>query len=206
MKKLLLIALLAMISSLSATQVLVFAGSTRTGSYNKLLAQEAAEVARQEGAKVVYIDLKDLPIPFYDADLEIAEGLPANVKKLRDLMISSDAIIIASPQYNASISPVLKNALDWASRGEDGKGSCEAYRGKKFAIMSASPGKRGGAKGLVHLRQVIEDCKGEVMDSQLSFGLVDQAFDEQGHFKDPKSAQMLKRTVQVLIQSASSPR
>ncbi len=206
MKKIVLIALLAMTASLSATQVLVFAGSTRADSYNKLLAKEAAEMARQEGAKVVYVDLKDLAMPFYDADLEKAEGLPANVKKLRDQMIASDAIIIASPQYNASVSSVLKNALDWASRGENGNGSRQAYQGKKFGIMSASPGKKGGAKGLVHLRQIIEDCGGEVVESQVSIGVANQAFNEDGRLKDPKSAQKVRETVRALTQPATPPR
>ncbi len=206
MKKLVLIALLAMTTSLSATQVLVFAGSTRAGSYNKLLAKEAAEMARQEGAKVVYIDLKDLPMPLYDADLEKAEGLPPNVKKLRDQMIASDAIIIASPQYNASLSSVLKNALDWVSRGENGNGSREAYQGKKFGTMSASPGKKGGATGLVHLRQIIEDCGGEVIESQVSIGVANQAFNEEGHLKDPNSSQKVRETVRALMQPASSSR
>ena len=200
MKKLLVSALLFMSATLSATQVLVFAGSLRSGSYNKLLAKEAAEMARAEGADVLYIDLKDFPMPFYDADLEAVEGLPENVKRLRALMIASDAVIIASPQYNESVSSVLKNALDWASRGERGQASKAAFKGKKFAIMSASPRKKGGAKGLAHLRLILEDCGADVIESQVSIRFADKAFDAQGHLIDPESAALLQQEIHALLQ------
>lgn len=201
MKKLLVSALLLLGSTLSATQVLVFAGSLRTGSYNKLLAQEAAEMAREEGADVLFIDLKDFPMPFYDADVEAIEGLPQNVKKLRDLMLASDAVIIASPQYNESVSSVLKNALDWASRGENGQASKAAFKEKKFAIMSASPRKKGGAKGLAHLRLILGDCGADVIEPEVSIRFADKAFDEQGHLIDPESAALLRQEIHMLLQT-----
>ena len=200
MKKILVSALLFFSSTLSATQILVFAGSLRSGSYNKLLAREAAEIARATGADVVYIDLKDFPMPFYDADVEAAEGLPENVKKLRDLMILSDAVIIASPQYNESVSSVLKNTLDWASRGENGQASKVAFKGKKFAIMSASPRKKGGAKGLAHLRLIIGDCGGDVIEPEVAIRFADQAFDSKGHLIDPQSVALLQEEIRVLLQ------
>lgn len=201
MKKLLVSALLLMCSSLSATQVLVFAGSLRSDSYNKLLAKEAAELARQEGANVTYIDLRDFPMPFYDADLETSEGLPKNAKKLRDLMMESDAVIIASPQYNESVSSVLKNAIDWASRGEDGQASKAAFKGKKFALMSASPRKKGGAKGLSHLRVILGDCGADVIEPETSVRFADQAFDSQGHLIDTETLTLLRQQIQALLPS-----
>ena len=148
--------------------VLVFSGSTRTESVNKKLAQEAATVARELGARVSVIDLKDYPIPFYDGDLEANEGMPENAKKLRNLMINSQAIIIVSPEYNGTLSAVLKNTIDWASRSEEGGSSRAAFAGKKFAIMSASPGKGGGARGLTHLRTIIENIGGKVVGKQVA--------------------------------------
>ncbi len=145
--------------------VLVFAGSTRKDSYNKQLASIAAEVATSLGGKVTLIDLKDYPMPLYDADLE-KEGMPKNAKHFRDLMIESDLIAIAAPEYNHSIPAVLKNAIDWASRDEKGGGSKLAFKGKYFALMSASPGKGGGARGLVHLRAVLEDLGGRVIEKE----------------------------------------
>ena len=154
--------------SLSAeTNVLVLAGSTRFSSYNKKLAQTAAQLATNMGGTVTFIDLKDYPMPLYDADLESSQGMPANAKKLRDAMIASQAIVIASPEYNASIPAVLKNALDWASRNEAGEGSRDAFLGKKFAIMSASPGQGGGARGLVHLQAILEEVGGQVVDTKV---------------------------------------
>lgn len=200
MKKLLVSVLLFLCSNLSATQVLVFAGSLRSGSYNKLLAKEAAELARAKGADVRYIDLRDFPMPFYDADLETAQGLPENAKKLRDLMMKSDAIIIASPQYNESVSSVLKNAIDWASRGEDGQASKAAFKGKKFALMSASPRKKGGAKGLAHLRVILGDCGADVIEPETSLRFADQAFDSQGHLTDSETLTLLQQQIQILLQ------
>lgn len=162
MKKLILFLAFAF-PLLAQINVLVFAGSTRKDSMNKKLAMEAAAAAKQAGAHVTLIDLKDYAMPFYDADVE-SKGLPKNVKRFRDLMVAADAVIIASPEYNSSIPAVLKNALDWASRADGSSPS--AFAGKKFAIMSASPGRMGGARGLVHLRSVIEDAGGEVLKQQ----------------------------------------
>lgn len=193
--KLLLSAALALTSTLGAEpKVLAFSGSTRTDSLNTKLVQEATGIAKQMGAKITVIDLKDYPMPFYDADLEAKEGLPANAKRLRTLMIESDAIIIASPEYNSSIPAVLKNALDWASRGADGKPSRDAFKGKKFAIMSASPGGIGGARGLVHLQAIIENVGGEVVNPNVSIAQAHNAFDARGvlaaSFKNELTMQM----------------
>src|SRR5262249_13673112 len=117
------------------TNVLAFSGSTRHDSVNKKLINEAANIAREQGANVVLIDLKEYHIPLYDGDLEDAEGMPENARYLRQLMLQSDAILIASPNYNHSIPAVLKNVLDWISRSENAERSREAFEGKKFAIM-----------------------------------------------------------------------
>lgn len=177
-------------------KVLAFAGSTRADSYNKKLVQEAAALATQLGAKVTVIDLKDFPMPLYDADLEEKEGMPKNAERLRDLMIANDGVIIASPEYNASIPAVLKNALDWASRGEEGGSSRDAFKGKKFALMSASPGKGGGRRGLVHLRAIIENAGGEVVPQEVS---IPSAHD---YFANPKRPEnpLLKLELQQLLQ------
>lgn len=186
-------------ASISAeTNVLMFAGSTRKDSYNKLLVAEAAGLAREMGANVTVIDLKDYPIPFYDADLE-AEGMPENAKRLRQLILQNQAILISSPQYNRSIPAVLKNALDWVSRNE-GKASREAVGGKKVAIISASPGSKGGAKGLVHLKDVVEDIGGVVLEQKLSLPKAHEAFDENGNLKDAIMKERLKEIVFQLIQ------
>ena len=187
------------------TKVLVLAGSTRTDSYNKKLAREAALIAQKMGAKVTVIDLQDYPMPFYDADVEASVGMPEHAKRFRNAMIDSDAILIASPEYNQSMSAVLKNALDWASRGEDGSSSKEAFQGKTFGIMSASPGKKGGARGLLHLQAVIEDVRGKVIAKQVSIPRAYQEFDEAGALVNPAFKQELQEEIKTVLQSTEIP-
>ena len=182
-------------SLFSEMNVLAISGSTREGSYNKLLLKEATGILRQWGANVTFFDFKASPLPFYDGDLESQQGLPPNVEELRRLMIQSDVILIATPEYNSSIPGLLKNALDWTSRKKQGETIREAYVGKKFLLLSASPGKRGGARAVLHLKTVIEDIGGNVLPLTFSLPAASQAFDEQGHLKDPQQAQVLEETL-----------
>lgn len=105
-------------------KVLVFAGSARRDSLNKKLARIAARHAREAGGDATFVDLDDYPIPLYHGDLEAAEGLPANARKLREIFLAHDALLIASPENNSSVTALLKNTLDWLSRSiGDGKGA-----------------------------------------------------------------------------------
>ena len=200
MKKLGLVCLTLIATSIFAEpKVLALAGSTREDSYNKKLIREAAAIAQEMGAAVTLVDLKDFPMPFYDGDLEAREGMPENAKKLRDLMMESDSVIIASPEYNASIPAVLKNAIDWMSRGERGGGSHDAYKGKKFALISASPGRGGGARSLVHLRAVIEEVEGTVLEKQVSIPKAHTAFNGKGALESDAVRNELREEIQQLI-------
>ena len=198
-KKCLMFACLALMPLMAEVKVLAFSGSTRKDSYNKKLVEQAAEIARQKGAKVTVIDLKDYPMPFYDGDVETKQGLPSSAKKLRDLMIKSDAVIIASPEYNASISAVLKNTLDWTSRGEKAEYSPDAYQGKKFAIMSASPGGYGGVRALAHLRAIIEGVGGDVIKAQVAVPQAHTAFDAKGNLINVELKKKLEEEIQELL-------
>lgn len=200
MMKYFLFGLLAVSSTLTAeTKVIAFSGSTRKESCNKKLINNAAEIARKMGANVTVIDLKDFPIPFYDADLEESQGMPEYAKRFRQMIVESNRIIISSPEYNSSLSAVLKNALDWASRTEDGKPSREAFAGKKVAIMSCSPGAGGGARGLVHLRSVITNIGGEVVDLQLVVPNSYTAFNSQGLLESESLREELKKEMEELL-------
>lgn len=203
MFKALLFSMILAFPLMAEMKVLAFSGSTRADSFNKKLVLESAEIARKMGATVTVIDLKDYPIPLYDADLETKQGMPSQAKRLRQLMVGSDAIIIASPEYNASISAVLKNVLDWTSRN-DGNYSPDAYEGKKFAIMSASPGKGGGARGLVHLRAIIEAIGGDVIQKQVSVPNANKAFDAKGKLESASLKQELQQEIQQLLQTKVS--
>lgn len=199
MRKLIALLFFTLVSfSLHAqTKVLAFAGSARENSINKKLVIEAAHIARERGADVTFIDLKDYPLALYDADCEAENGMPENAHILRNFLKNSDVILIASPEYNSSLTGLLKNIIDWASRNEQ-NGSREAFKGKRFAIMSASPGLGGGAKGLIHLRTILEDLGGIVVPQQVVVPRAYQAFDEKGKLKDQK----LQAELQQLIKHA----
>ena len=136
-------------------RILAFAGATRTESYNKKLIRAAAAIAEASGAAVTLLDLRDLNMPLYDGDLEATHGLPDGAKRLKAMLLEHDGLLISSPEYNSSISAVLKNSIDWASRPVQGQAPLAEFRGKVAGIMAASPGMLGGLRGLVHLRAIL---------------------------------------------------
>lgn len=174
------------------SKILAFAGSTRTGSFNKKLIALAAEAARAAGATVTVVDLRDLALPVFDEDLEAAGGLPEGAKKFKALLRESDGFLIASPEYNSSITAALKNAIDWASRAEsDSEPPLAAYRGKVASLCSASPGALGGLRGLVHLRAILGNIGVVVLPDQVCIATAYEAFDETGQLKDGRKAKQI---------------
>ena len=167
-------------------RILAFAGSTRRESFNKKLVAIAAQGAREAGAEVTYIDLKDFQLPLFDQDLEAEQGMPENGKKLKKLFIDHDGLLIASPEYNGSFPAVLKNAIDWVSRPAPGEPSLVAFRGKVAILMSASPGAQGGRRGLVHVRSILGDIGVIVLPDQFALAKAHEAFHADGSLKDPK--------------------
>ncbi len=177
----------------SPPKILAFAGSTRIDSYNKKLVKIAAAGAKAAGAEVTYIDLRDLPLPLFDEDLEAEEGLPANASTFKDLLISHQGLLIASPEYNSSLTAVLKNAIDWASRPAPNEAPLAAFAGKVAAIMSASPGALGGLRGLVHLRSILGNIKVLVLPNQIALPKAYEAFNADGTLKDPKQQESIEQ-------------
>ncbi|MBC1240411.1 NADPH-dependent FMN reductase [Nostoc sp. 2RC] len=177
----------------STPKILAFAGSTRIDSYNKKLVKIAAAGAKAAGAEVTYLDLRDLPLPLYDEDLEAQEGMPANGRTLKDLMISHQGFLIASPEYNSSLTAVLKNAIDWASRPYPNEAPLAAFSGKVATIMSASPGGLGGLRGLVHLRSILGNIKVLVLPDQIAVSKAYEAFNADGTLKDPKQQESIEK-------------
>jgi NAD(P)H-dependent FMN reductase len=177
----------------NAPKILAFAGSTREASYNKKLVKIAAEGAKAAGAEVTYIDLRDLPMPIYDEDLEAKEGIPENARKFKELLKAHQGLLIAAPEYNSSITAVLKNAIDWASRPESGEPMLAAFTGKVAAIMSASPGGLGGLRGLIHVRSILSSINVLVLPEQKAISSAFQAFDEEGKLKDPKQQEAIEQ-------------
>jgi NAD(P)H-dependent FMN reductase len=165
-------------------KILAFAGSARKDSFNKKLVKVAAEGARSAGADVTYLDLRDLPMPLFDEDLEAEQGIPENVKQFKTLLKENQGLLLACPEYNSSITPLLKNAIDWATRPEPGEPGLICFRGKVVALMSASPGALGGLRGLVHVRSILGNIGVLVLPEQKAIPKAQEAFDENGKFKD----------------------
>lgn len=173
-------------------KILAFAGSLRRDSYNKKLVAVAAKGAREAGAEVTILDLASIPLPIFDEDLEARDGLPANGRKLKDLMIASHGLLIASPEYNSSMSAALKNAIDWASRPAQGEAALAAFAGKVAGLMAASPGALGGLRGLVHLRAVLGNIQSIVVPDQFALTMAHEAFNADGSMKDAKKQQIVE--------------
>jgi NAD(P)H-dependent FMN reductase len=168
----------------SVPKVLAFAGSARKDSFNKKLLRIAAAAARSAGAEVTVLDMRDLPMPLYDGDLEAAEGLPANVKKFKELMLAHQGLLLSCPEYNSGITPLLKNAIDWASRPLPGEGALACYVGKVAGLVSASPGALGGLRGLVQVRAILGNINVLVIPQQFALAKAHEAFDADGNLKD----------------------
>ena len=182
-------------------KIIAFAGSTRTGSWNKKLIALAADAARQAGATATVVDLRDLALPLFDEDIEAAGGLPEGAKKFKALLRESDGFLIASPEYNSSVTAALKNAFDWASRSEsDDEPPLAAFRGKVAALCSASPGALGGLRGLVHLRAILGNIGVIVLPDQVCISAAHEAFDEAGKLRDDRKAKQLTAQARGLVE------
>jgi chromate reductase, NAD(P)H dehydrogenase (quinone) len=187
-----------------STRLLFIAGSAREGSFNKRLAQLASRIAEANGIAATFADVADYPMPLYDGDLEAREGAPENAKKLKALMQLHPGVFIATPEYNASITPLLKNTLDWISRiRAENEAPLQVYRTRVFALASASPGGFGGMRSLLALRQVLELGLGAlVLPDQVAVARAREAFDEHGHLKDKGQQERLKGAIVKLARAA----
>jgi len=168
-------------------RILAFAGSTRKDSLNKKLVRVAADAARRAGATVTVLDLADFPMPIFDEDLEAESGLPEHAIRLKDLFLSHDALLIASPEYNGSITAVLKNAIDWLSRPRAGEAPLACYKGKVAAVMAASPGGLGGVRGLPHVATILRGIGVLVIPATFALSSAHKAFDDSGAMGDEKA-------------------
>ncbi|MDE0827685.1 MAG: NAD(P)H-dependent oxidoreductase [Vicinamibacterales bacterium] len=183
-------------------RILAFAGSARKDSFNVKLVHIAAAGARAAGAEVTVLDLNDFPMPLFNQDLEATDGPPPQASRLKEIMRAHGGLLIASPEYNSSISPLLKNTIDWVSRPADGEQMLAAYQGKVAGLMSASPGRLGGLRGLVHLRSILSNIGVLVIPDQVAVGEAGAAFDDSGDLVDNRrraSVQDVGRTVTTLV-------
>ena len=181
-------------------KILAFAGSSRIASFNKKLVKFAAEGAKKAGAEVRYIDLLDYPMPLFNEDLETVEGLPQKVVEFKHLLREHQGFLISCPEYNGSITPLLKNTIDWASRPELNEKPLSCFKGKVAALLATSPGGLGGIRGLVHVRAILEGIGVLVIPEQKAIPHAEQAFDDSGQLKDKKQAQGVMAIAQKLTE------
>lgn len=174
-------------------KILAFAGSLRRDSFNKKAVRIAAEGARSAGAQVDVIDLRDYDMPLYDGDLERDHGMPEGARRFREELKAHDALLVASPEYNSSISAVLKNAIDWATRTEKGGASLECFQGKVAGLVAASPGALGGLRGLVTLRSLLGNIGVIVIPEQATVAKAHEMIAADGGIADAKVRESLEK-------------
>ena len=183
----------------AATKLLIFAGSTRTQSFNRRLARAAAEVATGLGAEVTLLELGTLDVPLYNADLE-ARGTPTDVIRLKQLMLDHPGWVICSPEYNGSYTALLKNTLDWASSPIKGdpewSQGLRCFTGKVVGLLSASPGALGGLRSLGHLAPLLRNLQCWVAPQQFALG---QAGNADGQLIEEKHRQNVQTVVEQVL-------
>ena len=184
-------------------RILVFAGSNRTGAYSGRTADVAQKELAMQGAEVTRISLGDYPLPIMDEDLEKEKGVPENAMKLGRLIAAHDGLLIATPEYNGSLPPLLKNSIDWVSRiRRDGGRSFRPFPVNPAVLCSSSDGKFAGIRCINHLRAVLVRCQMEVVTAECSVSGASGAFGDDGHFGDERLRQSMERLCRTLIETS----
>lgn len=189
---------------MSSTNLLFLAGSSRKSSFNVQLARLGARIAEVNGIKSTFVDLGDYPMPLYNGDLEAESGIPDNARKLEALMRLHLGIMIMAPEYNASITPLLKNTLDWVSRLRYEQPDAQTvFETRVFALAAASPGGTGGMRGLFTVRQVLEHgLSALVLPGQFLLPKAAAAFDDGGHLANQDAQNRFKSLIEQLARAA----
>ena len=188
---------------MSNAKILAFSGSCRAGSLNDKLLQQACQAAIDTGAEVTHINLGDYPLPIYGQDVE-EQGFPENATKLKELFKQHSALSLACPEYNSSITPLLKNTIDWVSRPGGDSGPLEAFADKTACLIAASPGALGGLRGLRHVREILSNIRVLVVPNQFALTSAAKAFGGDGSLADEKQAERLKSCVKSFVSTANN--
>jgi len=184
-------------------RILVFAGSVRTGAYSGRTADAAQKELAMQGAEVTRLSLADYPLPILDQDLERESGIPENALRLARQFAAHDGLLIATPEYNGSIPPLLKNAIDWVSRvRHDGGRPFLPMSGKPVALCSSSAGRFAGIRCIAHLRLVLVRCRMEVVTPECSVPSGAEAFTDMGELKDENLRRSMETLAATLIERA----
>ncbi len=177
--------------------VLAFSGSARRESLNRKLLACAVAGLRSQGAEVTVFDLNERPFPLYHGDLEDDAGLPGNVKALIELIDSHHALLIASPEYNSMPTPLLKNTIDWCTRGDR-----NPFTGHVVALVSASPGAFGGLRSQIHVRSLLTHLGSHVVPTQCILPHADKAFAPDGTLTSARARESVEKLTEALIDTA----
>jgi NAD(P)H-dependent FMN reductase len=174
-------------------KILAFAGSFREKSYNKRVLAIAADGARRTGVEVDVVDLREYYMPVFCPDEIEQNGFHPTALKLQELLHGYHGLIIATPEYNASVPGGMKNMLDWASRKSDRFGLNEVFKGKFAAMITASPGSFGGIRALSHLRQILSIMGVNVIASEIAVTFVADKFEGDSYeINDEKTKALLE--------------
>jgi len=175
---------------MTIAKILAFSGSARKDSWNRKVLEVAAAGARDAGAEVTVVNLRDFPMPIYDADWHAGNGVPASMRELRKLMMSANGLLIASPEYNASVTPLLKNTIDWLSQAVDGESGGAPFEGKVGGLMGASNGAFGTIRALPHVSYILSNL-GVFMLPVVAVPGVAKSFDDAGNMTNERTQKML---------------
>lgn len=182
---------------MAAPSILAFAGSARGASFNRRLLRVAVPLLEAAGATVDTVELGELKLPLFDADLEKAQGVPAEAVDFRRKIAAADGMLLVCPEYNSSITPLLKNTIDWASRPVNGER--HPFGGKGAALLSASPGALGGSRGLVVVRGLLTTLGVHVIPTQASVSRASEAFGEGDVLADEVAARRVQGVCEAFV-------
>jgi NAD(P)H-dependent FMN reductase len=180
----------------SAPTILAFSGSARRESLNRKLLAVAVQAAKDAGGEVTLVDLNEFTLPLYHGDLEDAEGLPANATKLIGLIVKHQGLLIASPEYNSMFTPLLKNTIDWCTRGDD-----NPFIGKVAAVVSASPGALGGSRSMKLVQQLLLHLGSHVVPGTAFLSHANKAFDADGKLTDARALKSVQDVTKLLVET-----
>jgi len=181
-------------------KLVAFSGSIRKDSFNRKLIEALVEIAKSQGVDTQYLDLKDYPLPIYNGDLEEEEGIPENALIINQAMQDADGFILACPEYNGFMTPLMKNTIDWVSRPtEKGATSLLAYKEKTALLLGASPGALGGIRGIPHMRTLLSQIGTSVFPTVKGIPKAHEAFNDDGSIKEAKLQKDLEKLVERFV-------
>lgn len=180
-------------------KILAFAGSLRKDSINKKLVKWACSELKNFNTEVTFIDLADYPLPLYNPDITLEE-FSNNASILEKLMLEHDAWLIASPEYNYSITNAFKNLIDYVSRAPENKPNLRAFTNKVVSLMSASPSGFGGVRSITQARQMLSSLSCIVLPIQATISNAYAAFDEQGNLTHDISQKAVRAVLAQLVE------